>query len=414
MSWLIPLDELTPDQIRAIQLDIDQNHAILGAPGSGKTQVLLHRARYLSDDYDISPERFHVFVFTNVLKNYIRSGLTDLDLPEDCVTTLDDWCIQVYRREISARLPWNEREHCTDYAAIREAVHEVVEGQQPFDFILVDEGQDLDEKAFALLKDLAPHVTVAMDHKQQIYAEGSDEAVIVRALGLKRSDLTLLDAFRCCPYIVRLASEFIEDAAEREAFLNQSRTSQSDIETPLLYEADGWEDELEKLADVLRTRQLAGDRSIGILVTQRYEVKRTGKYLKERGFDVEIQAGKGKAQENQNLLDFRTSLPKVLTIHSAKGLTFDSVLLPKLTERMFPGNLGALAARLLYVGITRAIRWVYMSAEERYAIRELDRVRRLAELKPPIVTLGHEIAGASAKPSPDNRLDEDDPLNILR
>ncbi len=98
MSWLIPLDELTPDQIRAIQLDIDQNHAILGAPGSGKTQVLLHRARHLSDEHDIDPERFHVFVFTNVLKNYIRSGLTDLELPEDCVTTLDDWGGQFYKQ----------------------------------------------------------------------------------------------------------------------------------------------------------------------------------------------------------------------------------------------------------------------------------------------------------------------------
>jgi superfamily I DNA/RNA helicase len=174
MSWLIPLDELTPDQIRAIQLDIDQNHAILGAPGSGKTQVLLHRARHLSDEHEIDPERFHIFVFTNVLKNYIRSGLTDLELPEDCVTTLDDWCVQVYRQEISMRLPWSNRDRCPDYTAIRGAVHEIVADQQPFDFILVDEGQDLDEAAFALLKDLAPHVTVAMDHKQQIYDEGSE------------------------------------------------------------------------------------------------------------------------------------------------------------------------------------------------------------------------------------------------
>jgi len=105
---------------------------------------------------------------------------------EDCVTTLDDWCIQVYKREISARLPWSERDRRTDYAAIREAVHEAVKDEKLFDFILVDEGQDLDEAAFALLRDLAPHVTVAMDHKQQIYDEGSDEAAIVRALGLKR------------------------------------------------------------------------------------------------------------------------------------------------------------------------------------------------------------------------------------
>jgi len=178
-----------------------------------------------------------------------------------------------------------------------------------------------------------------------------------------------------------------------------------------LYAADGWEDELERLAEVLRTRQLAGDRSIGILVTQRYWARRTGEYLKKCGFDVEIQAGKGRAEQTH--LDFSTSLPKVLTIHSAKGLTFDSVLMPKLTTRMFPGNLGTLAARLLYVGITRAIRWVYLSTERGNAIPELDRVRRLAELKPPVVTLGYRIAGTSAKPITGNRLYDDDPLSIL-
>jgi hypothetical protein len=121
----------------------------------------------------------------------------------------------------------------------------------------------------------------------------------------------------------------------------------------------------------------------------------------------------GTTNSTQNQLDFRSSLPKILTIHSAKGLTFDSVLLPKFTERMFPGNLRSLATRLLYVGITRAIRWVYMSTAEGHAISELDRVRRLAELKAPIVTLGHEIAGGLVKPIPGNHVDEDDPLSIL-
>ena len=81
----------------------------------------------------------------------------------------------------------------------KRQVHQRIKGQKPFDFVLVDEGQDLDGDAFALLNDLAPHVTVAMDHKQQIYDEGCGETEIIRALGLRRSNLTLLDAFRCCP-----------------------------------------------------------------------------------------------------------------------------------------------------------------------------------------------------------------------
>lgn len=150
------------------------------------------------------------------------------------MTTLDDWCVQMYRQEIDSSLPQDDSGQCPDYAAIRKAVHRCLRGGRPFDFVVVDEGQDLDEDAFALIKDLAPHVTVAMDHKQQIYAEGSGQAQIIRAVGLRRSNITLLDAFRCSPYIVRVASEFIVHVDEREAFVNQSRTSKTDIETRLL------------------------------------------------------------------------------------------------------------------------------------------------------------------------------------
>lgn len=123
MSWLVPREELTPDQIRAVEQAPTEPRVILGAPGSGKTQILLHRARYLCDEYDIPPQRLHVFVFTNALKDYIRTALTDLDLPEGCVTTLDDWWVETYKRQVSRGLPWRSEERCPDFAAIRRAVH---------------------------------------------------------------------------------------------------------------------------------------------------------------------------------------------------------------------------------------------------------------------------------------------------
>ena len=58
MSWLIPRDELTAEQIRAVELSANEHRVILGAPGSGKTQILLHRARYLSDELGVPPARF--------------------------------------------------------------------------------------------------------------------------------------------------------------------------------------------------------------------------------------------------------------------------------------------------------------------------------------------------------------------
>ena len=89
MSWLIPRSGLTPDQIRAIEMAPTENRAIVGGPGSGKTQILLHRVRWLCDRMSVGPDRYRILVFTNVLKDYIRSALQLLDLSEDAVMTFD-------------------------------------------------------------------------------------------------------------------------------------------------------------------------------------------------------------------------------------------------------------------------------------------------------------------------------------
>jgi superfamily I DNA/RNA helicase len=400
MSWLIPRDELTADQIRAVELSPNEHRVILGAPGSGKTQILLHRARFLCDERGVAPGRFHVFVFTNVLKNYIRTALTDLDLPDDSVTTLDDWCAQIYKQEVRPSLPWDSANRCPDWAAVRRAVHTRIKGRLPFDFVLVDEGQDLAPDAFALIRDLAPHVTVAMDHKQQIYDEGSGEAEIIRALGLRRSNVMLLDVFRCCPYIVRVASEFIEDPGEREAFLNQSRTSESGIQTPLLYEASNVDDEKARLIEVLRERQIV-DRSIAVLFPKNAQVESFANKCRQEGVPIETR---------KVGLDFANSTPKAITIHSAKGLTFDSVLLPRLVSSSFSGPLEGWASRLLYVGMTRATRWVYFSTVRGRALPEVGRIRALSQTKPPIVALG----SASEAVTPVGHMEQqDDLLDIL-
>lgn len=401
MSWLIPRDELTADQIRAVELNPNENRVILGAPGSGKTQILLHRARFLSDDRCVRPDRFHIFVYTNVLKDYIRTALLDLDLPDATVTTLDDWCKQFYEREISYRLPWDQANRKPDFAAIRRAVHPLVKTRKLFDFVLVDEGQDLPPETFALIRDLAPHVTVAMDHKQQIYRGGSGEVEIIKALGLKRSNVMLLDAFRCCPYIVRVASEFIDDPREREAFLNQSRTSQSDIQTPLLYVASDVDDEKDRLIEVLRERQIV-DRSIAILLSNNAKVESFAHRCRGQGVPIETK---------KTGLDFGNSTSKAITIHSAKGLTFDSVLLPRLVVSSFSGqHLNGMARQLLYVGMTRATKWVYFSTVRGQQLPELAKIRALAELKPPIVTIGSPVDATSRTVAPKP---QDELLDIL-
>jgi len=301
-------------------------------------------------------------VFNNVLKNYIQSALKLLGFPDDSVTTYDNWCNLYYTSNISKKLPWNRQSHGPDYDAIRRAVFEAVRayrnGNPEYDFILVDEGQDLDPISFETIKRVSRHVTVCMDHNQRIYENGAGEAEIIRQLGLNKKNMSLLVAYRCCPYVIQLAAQFIDDETERDLYINQSKTDQTERQTPLLYYAANHDDAQRRMLDIIRTRQAKGDR-IGIFYYMNKHVYGYVKGLQEAGLDVEVQNPLERGSYKP--LDFSSDRPKVLTYHGAKGLTFDTVILSNLTGRSFPNRNVQSLERLMFVGISRATKWVYMS-----------------------------------------------------
>jgi len=363
MTWLIHRDELTAEQGRAVELNPREHRLILGSPGSGKTIVLLHRARYLADQYGVPPNRFRIMVFTRVLKAYIRSGLADLELPDECVTTFAAWCLDFYHHHIDKHTPWDSQNRQMDYEAIYHAVWEKTRtlpaSERFYDFIMVDEGQDLDRRAFEILKAIAQHVTVFMDHKQQLFPNGADEQVVLQALGLKRHNLTLLQAYRCSPYIVQVAASFVRDPTEREHFVRQHSLVTAAKQTPLLYFARDANDEKDHLIDMVRNRMDKNDR-MAILFPTKRQVYGYALALREAGLEVEV-PDVPRGRKSLPVIDFSTPLPKLMPYPSVKGLTFDTVLMPRLVARHFEQLTQEQLERWIFVGITRATKWIYFS-----------------------------------------------------
>jgi superfamily I DNA/RNA helicase len=159
MVWLVGENRLTTDQLRAVEALPTESRLIVGGPGSGKTLVLLHRARYLSDRYRVPAERFRIIVYTNVLRDYIQSACHELGVPLDNVLTFDHWCRLYYERHIGRRIPWNHQAKRPDFEHMCKAVagHVATLRPQLYDFVLVDEGQDLEVEAFAVLRTISKH-----------------------------------------------------------------------------------------------------------------------------------------------------------------------------------------------------------------------------------------------------------------
>ena len=182
--------------------------------------------------------------------------------------------------------------------------------------------------------------------------------MILTAFGLRRRNAALLERYRCSPFVVEAAASLLTPE-EAEQFRIGSRTG-GERETLLLYTAEDFEHEREQLIEMIKMRQIKGER-VAILLPQKRQVHGFAKGLRESGLEVECQKQRGN-DDGDGALDFNSELPKLLTYHSAKGLTFDSVLLPRLAPNSFVHLTEERTKRLLFVAMTRASNWLYFSA----------------------------------------------------
>ncbi len=372
--------QLTREQRAIVELRPDRHHLIMGPPGSGKTQVLLHRARWLRQTYKTPPEGFCVLVYTNVLTYFLRQSLEFLGIPKENVRTFDDWCAELWdqfvRKPKPRTLPDRRGRSFIDFAAVRAGVLQSLQSggglsarvPQPksfLDFVLVDEGQDLDATAYGILRQMTRHLTVFADARQQIFEGGASVSEMQQHLALTGQSASLLPAYRNSPDIAKLASYF-GNAYDGMNYLAQER------QKPCLYVAADWEDEMDKLADVLRERRLLNHKC-GIIVPTNRDLFSVTNKLKERGIEVHqaIAVRRGGTPP-----DFDSLTPIIASYHNAKGLTFDCVLLPKLVENNFQRVTGERRRRLLLVGITRATQWVYLSTVRGWELGDQDIFRQ--------------------------------------
>ncbi|MGM9319282.1 AAA family ATPase [Deinococcus aquaticus] len=341
-----------------------KHRIILGPPGSGKTQVMLHRAQHLQR---LGLRKYHLFTFNNTLKDYISDAVKFLDLEPEAVSTADQLFHALYLQHINRRILWNKETKTPDFSRVRAELLQALQDQRipapMYDFALVDEAQDLTATTLRIISLLAKHVTVFMDGKQQLYGEGTTEREAAQALGVTERRMHLLEAYRVSPYLATLASTFIMDPDEQRTFRKQVRTEQLERQTPVLFLADDAAGETARLTQVVASRVGQGERVAVLFPTVR-QVRGFSNAFKEAGIPFEVSHPGG----NLPALDFRSDLPKLMTYQAAKGMTFDSVFLPRLIPRYFTNMQ---VQQMMFVGLTRATRWAFLSTVKDRHLPEL-------------------------------------------
>jgi superfamily I DNA and RNA helicase len=87
-AWWIGESDLDDDQKDVISLSAEGNHLVLGPPGSGKTNILLLRANYLTLS---GKPNIAIVVFTRTLRKFIASGGKEYAFPAEKIMTCNKW-----------------------------------------------------------------------------------------------------------------------------------------------------------------------------------------------------------------------------------------------------------------------------------------------------------------------------------
>jgi hypothetical protein len=343
-------------------------HRLLsGVAGSGKTVLLMARARHLANRRP--GQRTLLLCYNKLLAEWLRARMEDC--PSVTVRHFDGW---------TRDLRLTRRDTDTDDAAFGERVlaglRKLGDRARVWDAVLIDEAQDFEPSWFqcvlAVMRDpVDGDLVIVGDGSQRLYKR---RRVSWKALGIRASGRTIsarydLDKnYRNTPGIAALAQGFSDDEADEDGIASRRvgpntcrRTNHS---RPVLVEAGNHSRQVDAAVEIVR-RWIHGERGGGAVKPIAPEdiaifyprLGRGGRLLDELVARLDALAptrwlsDRGNAKSH---LGIHEKAIKVQTVHSAKGLQYKSVVI--LWTDQLPTTEDAMEEerRLLYVAITRA------------------------------------------------------------
>ena len=351
MKWMIEINNLDPQQSRILE-DVTTNdektHWIAGYAGTGKTIVITHAIeRIIARSHNAS---VCFLTYTHALKDLVHSGLSEAARNRVVVETIDTF--------------GSNNEH--------------------YDYVLVDEIQDIKEDNIDNIFDRADHVIAAGDPDQSIYLGRVQPSELKKLLGNAKKH-TLKNIHRLSLKTFQLAATVLPDAQ-----IVAGANVKDEGNEGKLIRADTLENEYARVY-AEATRVAAIEQPCCILFPTHDQIysfaeiiassKRWGKppAREKKGRIVSYEDFNNFFLTKQSPLRFlgsaNGSLPEsdekkiiyLMTYHSAKGLDFNNVFLPDLSvdvkldakwkQMSKPEN----ERRHFFVAITRCKENVYFS-----------------------------------------------------
>lgn len=252
-----------------------------------------------------------------------------------------------------------------------------------YDFVMLDESQDLSLNKLKYAKAVTrKSLTIAGDQNQKIYKSGftwKEIGIDIKGQSSKKLTGTFRNTYEVAVLANKMLSYNSDREAERDEYVEPELPERHGPKPQLIYETSYGQEAID-ICQLIREEFKANpSRTVGILVMTWKERVDITKALKQGGISYGIIDNKSETKVLEPGV-------KIVTIHSSKGLEFDTVILPYLDDGRFPSNeknasrdeaedVLNYARNLLYVAMTRAKSTLYMytlRGKESLLIEDLD------------------------------------------
>lgn len=313
-AWDIEPDKMDEDQLELIGETMDQSMLVAGCAGSGKSVIAMHKARQIAEaGYEVI-----LIAYTKSLNGFMQTG-------------------------------------CTENINYRFFYHYqwVQCGRPSADYIIVDEIQDFDKREILeFISAAKKHFLFFGDTAQSIFRKYGRNTLTIEQIqeltGLPI--LRLYNNYRLPRPVAKITQNYVGVGVKPYADKNYLNKEKS---LPRFVYFQDFLSQIQSIKTIIDNNPGA---SIGILLPSNSLVIETYKELGQLGIKFEY---KFQADLNEkkviDFLNFTTKLPKLMTYHSAKGLQFDIVILPK-----YEGANDDESKKALYVAMTRTLHKLYI------------------------------------------------------
>jgi len=349
LHWLMPFRDLDHEQQNVVN-NIGKPGVTLvhGPAGSGKTAIALYTAKLLQDQR----KSYRLFVYTNVLQNFIVAGARVLGLPLENITTFHSWVWNQYRNHIGPPPDTGDDKFSLWVDGLVRLWSGNSQRRDTFEYVIVDEAQDFQANVAKLIRLVSRNILVIADPVQSLYVDTENLTDLTMRWGPIAHQFEVPRNYRNTMAVARVAASFADGFGLNSAdFLKRVKGKPFD-QKPIWYSVESLDAQSQMIKDIIL--QARGSTRIGILCRHKEQIRSETARLNALGQQVQIALSK----QGYN---FDNPLPMLTTIHSAKGLEFDWVILPYLNQEDWEHDPGdPKERRLFFVALTRAKERLYL------------------------------------------------------